>query len=137
MSVPHGVGAIWANMLWEMYWNLVAELGYDPDLYNGTGGNNLAYQLVMDGMKLQPCSPGFVTGRNAILAADQANYDGDLACSIWNAFAERGVGFGASQGASTILGDETESFVLPAECVDLIYASSFGFGTDRWSSVAP
>ncbi len=88
-------------------------------------------------MKLQPCSPGFVTGRNAILAADQANYDGDLACSIWRAFAERGVGFGASQGASTILGDETESFVLPAECVDLIYASSFGFGTDRWSTVAP
>ncbi len=26
---------------------------------------------------------------------------------------------------------------LAAECVDLIYASSFGFGTDRWSSVAP
>ncbi len=137
VSVPHGVGAIWANMLWEMYWNVVAELGYDPDLYNGTGGNNVAYQLVMDGLKLQPCSPGFVTGRNAILAADQANYDGDFACSIWTAFAERGVGFGASQGASTVLGDETESFVLPAECVDLIYASSFGFGTDRWSSVAP
>ncbi len=137
VSVPHGVGAIWANMLWEMYWNVVGELGYDPDLYYGTGGNNVAYQLVMDGLKLQPCSPGFVTGRNAILAADQANYDGDLTCSIWTAFAERGVGFGASQGASTVLGDETESFLLPAECVDLIYASSFGFGTDRWSSVAP
>ena len=50
---------------------MVAEFGYDPDLY-GTGGNNLAYQLVIDGMKLQPCSPGFVTGRNAILAADQS-----------------------------------------------------------------
>ena len=136
-SVPHGVGAIWANMLWEMYWNLVGEFGYDPDLYAGTGGNNLAYQLVTDGMKLQPCSPGFVTGRNAILAADQANYDGDLACPIWTAFAERGVGFGASQGSSGVVGDETESFVLPSECVDLIFADSFGFGTDRWSSVAP
>ena len=57
-SVPHGVGAIWANMLWEMYWNLVGELGYDPDLYYGSGGNNIAYQLVLDGMKLQPVQPG-------------------------------------------------------------------------------
>ncbi|HSM12676.1 MAG TPA: M36 family metallopeptidase [Thermoanaerobaculia bacterium] len=135
--VPHGVGEVWANMLWEMYWNLVAEFGYDPDLYGGTGGNNLAYQLVMDGMKLQPCQPGFVTGRNGILAADAANYDGDLACPIWTAFAERGVGTGASQGSQFVVGDETEDFTLPAECVDLIFASSFGFGTERWSSVTP
>ncbi len=136
-SVPHGVGAVWANMLWEMYWNLVGELGFDADLYYGNGGNNIAYQLVMDGMKLQPCSPGFVTGRDAILAADQANYDGDFACAIWKAFAERGVGVGASQGSSAVVGDETESFVLPAECVDLIFADSFGLGTDRWSTVFP
>ncbi len=134
-SVPHGVGAVWANTLWEMYWNLVGELGYDPDLYYGSGGNNIAYQLVLDGMKLQPCNPGFVTGRDAILAADQANYEGDLSCAIWNAFAERGVGFGASQGSSGVLGDETESFTLPSACVDLIFADSFGIGTDRWSNV--
>ena len=29
----HGVGAIWAQMLWEMYWNLVDEQGFEPDLY--------------------------------------------------------------------------------------------------------
>ena len=132
--MPHGVGAVWANTLWEMYWNLVGELGYDPDLYYGNGGNNVAYQLVLDGMKLQPCNPGFVTGRDAILAADQANHEGDLSCAIWNAFAERGVGFGASQGSSGVLGDETESFALPAECIDLIFADGFNFGTDRWSA---
>jgi len=136
-SVPHGVGAVWANMLWEMYWNLVDEIGYDPDLYHGTGGNNVAYQLVLDGMKLQPCSPGFVTGRDAILAADQANYDGDLQCAIWTAFAERGVGTGASQGSSTAIGDEIESFARPALCDDLIFASSFGLGFQRWSAVSP
>ena len=53
---------IWATMLWEMYWNIVGIDGYDPDVYFGTGGNNVAYQLVIDGMKLQPCAPGFVDG---------------------------------------------------------------------------
>ena len=61
-------------MLWEVYWNLVAKHGFNPDIYDAwtTGGNNLAIQLVTDGMKFQPCSPGFVDGRNAILAADVA-----------------------------------------------------------------
>lgn len=136
-SVPHGVGAVWANTLWEIYWLLVDEFGYDADLYHGTGGNNIAHQLVIDGMKLQPCQPGFVTGRDAILAADQANYDGDLACHIWTGFADRGVGFGASQGSSNVIGDETESFALPSQCIDLIFADSFGFDTDRWSTVSP
>ena len=71
-AVPHGVGFVWATMLWDMYWALVDEHGFNPDVYDAwnTGGNNLAIQLVLDGMKLQPCSPGFVDGRNAILAAD-------------------------------------------------------------------
>ncbi len=57
VAVPHGVGSIWAAMLWEVNWNLIAggsQSGLDPDIYNGTGGNNLMMQLVMDGMKLQP-----------------------------------------------------------------------------------
>ena len=119
-------------MLWEMYWNLVGEFGYDPDLYNGTGGNNLAYQLSLDGMKLQPCQPGFVTGRDGILAADQANYDGDLACHIWTAFAERGVGSAASQGSSNVVGDETElgdSRVQPA----VLRAADRAAGGSVWS----
>lgn len=136
-AVPHGVGAVWANTLWEMYWRLVDEFGYDPDIYHGTGGNNIAFQLVMDGMKLQPCRPGFVTGRDGILAADEASYDGDLACTIWSAFAERGLGAAASQGSEFAVGDEVEDFTLPAACVDLIFADSFGFGTERWSTVSP
>ena len=48
VSVPHGVGYVWATMLWEMTWELIDEYGFDPDLYNGTGGNNIAMQLVMD-----------------------------------------------------------------------------------------
>ena len=135
---PHGIGSIWATMVWDMYWKLVDRYGFDPDLYQGTGGNNLAFQLVMDGMKLQPCSPGFVDGRNAILAADAANYEGDNSCDIWEAFANRGLGAAASQGSSNNRNDGVEDFTLPAVCVDLIFADGFGMGsTVRWSSAAP
>ena len=54
ISQPHGIGYVWATMLWDMYWNLVDKHGFNPNLYESwsTGGNNLAIQLVMDGMKI-------------------------------------------------------------------------------------
>lgn len=119
VSVPHGVGYVWATMLWEMTWELIDEYGFDPDIYNGSGGNNLAMQLVIDGLKLQPCSPGFVTGRDAILEADQINNEGANQCRIWRAFAKRGLGYGASQGSSNSVSDGSVSFDMPpAEVLD-------------------
>lgn len=118
VAIPHGVGSVWAEMLWEMYGGLVEEHGFDADLYNGNGGNNLAMQLVIDGMKLQTCSPGFVDGRNAILLADQVNNAGANQCTIWEAFAKRGLGFSANQGDSGSVGDGSEAFDLPRNCVD-------------------
>ncbi len=35
VAVPHGVGSIWAAMIWDMYWNLVDEYGFDDDYYHG------------------------------------------------------------------------------------------------------
>jgi hypothetical protein len=67
LSKPHGVGYVWATMLWDLTWAFIDQYGFDPDFYNGTGGNNMVMQLVTDAMKLQPCSPGFVDGRDAIL----------------------------------------------------------------------
>ncbi len=127
VSVPHGVGSVWAQMLWEVYWNLVTKHGYDVDLYNGTGGNNIALQLVIDGLKLQPCSPSFIQGRDAILAADMANNAGENQCEIWNGFAKRGLGFSAISGSSFTVGDETEAFDLPSSCSmsDVIFANDF------------
>ena len=80
---PHGIGYAWASMVWEVYWNLVDEHGFNPNSTPrwATGGNNLAMQLVIDGMKLQPCSPGFVDGRDAILA-DQLLTNGENQCAI-------------------------------------------------------
>ena len=76
VSVPHGIGSVWCAMLWEVTWALIDQYGFDTDFYSGTGGNNIALALVTEALKLQPCSPGFVDGRNAILAADQALYQG-------------------------------------------------------------
>ncbi|WP_084426703.1 T9SS-dependent M36 family metallopeptidase [Aequorivita capsosiphonis] len=113
---PHGVGSVWAAMLWEMTWDLIDEYGYDSDIYNGSGGNNIALQLVMDGLKLQPCSPGFVDGRDAILEADEIANNGENRCLIWRAFARRGLGLSASQGSSNSKTDGTEAFDVPVEC---------------------
>jgi hypothetical protein len=115
LAVPHGIGYAWASMLWEVYWNLVQRDGF-ADLYTGEAGNTLALQLVMDGMKMQPCSPGFVDGRDAILAADQELTGGANQCEIWRGFAKRRVGVGASQGSANKIGDEVGSTTVPAGC---------------------
>lgn len=117
-SGPHPLGHIWASILWEVYWELVNEHGFNPDIYGdwSTGGNNLALRLVLDGMKLQPCSPGFVDGRDAILLADQNLTGGANRCLLWAAFARRGLGYSATQGSSSSRTDGSEAFDIPSSC---------------------
>jgi subtilisin-like proprotein convertase family protein len=109
LAVPHGVGYAWCTMLWEVTWGLIADHGM-------ANGFDIAMNIVNEGLKLQPCSPGFVDGRNAILAADQAIYGGANACTIWAAFAKRGLGFSAVQGSTSNTNDGTEAFDLPTSC---------------------
>ena len=136
-NVPHGVGEIWAAMLWEVYWNLVDTHGYDANLYSGSGGNNLAIQLVVDGMKMQGCDPTFVDARNAILLADLVNNSGANECDIWNGFAKRGLGMGAVAGGIG-RGEETEDFTVPAQCDFTIFSDGFESGnTSAWSNTVP
>lgn len=104
-TAPHPVGYVWTSMIWDMTWGLIEQYGFDPDFYNGTGGNNIAMQLVMDGLKSQPCNPGFVDARDAILAAvainpflDNDEERADVGCRVWTAFANRGLGWSADQG---------------------------------------
>lgn len=124
ISQPHGIGYVWNTMLWEVYWNLTHKHGYNPNIYDSweTGGNNLAFRLVMDGMKFQPCRPGFVDSRDAILNADVALTGGANQCEIWRGFTKRGLGASASQGSSLSRLDGVEAFDLPAECT----AATFG-----------
>jgi hypothetical protein len=110
--VPHGVGFVWATVLWDLTWAYIDKYGFDPDLYNGTGGNNKVIQLVTDGLKLQPCQPGFIDGRDALLAADLA-MGGEDQCMIWEVFAARGLGLNATQGSSGSRSDQVEDFSMP------------------------
>lgn len=118
--IPHGVGSVWATMLWELTWELVDDHGWDANIYNFTGdtnldaGNVVAMAIITEGMKLQPCSPGFVDGRDAIFAADVAIYGGVNECTIWDAFAKRGLGVSADQGSSGSTTDGTEAFDTPS-----------------------
>jgi Fungalysin metallopeptidase (M36)/Secretion system C-terminal sorting domain len=112
VAVPHGVGSVWCTILWDMTWDMIQLDGINPNLYNaaGTGGNSAALKLVTEGMRLQPCNPGFVDGRNAILRADTLFFGARYSCIIWKAFARRGVGVNASQGLSTSRSDQVVDF---------------------------
>ncbi|WP_187632003.1 M36 family metallopeptidase [Hymenobacter lutimineralis] len=110
----HDVGEVWATVLWDLNWAMIERYGYNADLYRGTGGNNKAMLLVMEGMKLQPCSPGFLDGRNAILAADKALFNSANQDLIWRVFARRGMGSNAIQGSGKSLSDNKAGFALPA-----------------------
>ena len=113
LSVPHGIGSVWCTTLWEVYWALVGAHGYDTDLYTGTGGNNLAIQLIIDGMKLQPSNPTYLEARDAIIQADQVNNAGANYDLIWAAFAKRGMGFSADDGGDPNSLAVTEAFDVP------------------------
>ncbi len=115
---PFNVGSVWGSMLWDLYWAFSDAYGWDPDLYHGTGGNNLAIQLVMDGLKIGPCNPGFIDGRDAILEADMINNSGANQCLIWSTFARRGLGEDATQGDPDSLFDGDEGHVVPRKCAD-------------------
>lgn len=112
------IGEIWASTLWDMTWDLSKAYGINTNFGNNTnteaGGNTIAMNLVMQGMKLQKCNPGCVDGRDAILKADTLLYGGKYSPIIWKAFARRGLGVGASQGSSCKAKDVTGSYAVPA-----------------------
>lgn len=127
-AIPHGVGWVWAGMLWDVFWSVTNAHpeGFNEDVYGDwtTGGNNRAIQIVTDGLAAQPCSPGFVDARNAIIASDLALTKvatpsatvGEYHCEIWTAFARHGLGTDASQGSSASVTDGAEGYGVPAGC---------------------
>jgi uncharacterized repeat protein (TIGR01451 family) len=113
----HALGEIWAAMTWDLYWALVEKYGYDADINNMNSGNARAIQLVMDGLKMQPCEPGFEDARNAIMLADKMNYNGADTCLISSVFARRGLGYYASQVDQYVATDGIENFDPIPVCV--------------------
>ncbi|QDO88178.1 metalloprotease [Ornithinimicrobium ciconiae] len=116
LATPHGVGHAWAATLWDLNWDLIDKHGFSSNLYTDwdTAGNTRALQYVMDGLKMQGCEPGFVAGRDGILAASEA-LGGEDTCNVWAAFARRGLGYSAVQG-TTNRDDNTEAFDVPPTC---------------------
>jgi uncharacterized repeat protein (TIGR01451 family) len=68
-------------------------------------------------MKFLNSSPGFIEGRDAILAADNVNYNGENECMIWSVFARRGVGWDAEGGLSSSRNDGNEGFESYPLCI--------------------
>lgn len=119
----HAIGFVWATMLWDLTWKYIEKYGYNSDVLASTiSGNAKALQLVIDGLKLQPCSPTFIDGRDAILQADAVGNAGADKCMIWSAFARRGLGVHASAGSKTVGNDQVEDFSVPAECNSVLAA---------------
>ena len=122
MGESHNRGEVWCAALWDMTWNIIKQVNsINPNIYdaNGGGGNTIALKLVTQGMKLQPCSPGFIDGRDAILQADQLLYNGAYSCAIREAFRRRGMGAFASQGSSESVTDQVPDFSAGSATVSL------------------
>ncbi|KAG0368504.1 Fungalysin metallopeptidase-domain-containing protein [Gamsiella multidivaricata] len=117
----HAKGEVWAQMLFEVYQNLHLRLPFTDIWYTNdktSYANTLVLQLVVDGMKLQPCMPSFIQARDAILQAEKLLTEGKYQCDIWKAFAKRGLGPKARViGANSPFGSiRSESFILPNGC---------------------
>ncbi|MDP9219094.1 MAG: M36 family metallopeptidase, partial [Actinomycetota bacterium] len=101
----HAAGEVWAQTLWDLRGALIGSLGQGP-------GTQLAESLVTRGMELSPTYPSMLDMRNAIIAADQADYAGAHVDALWTVFAARGLGFFASSKG----GDDSapvQSFAVP------------------------
>ena len=118
MAVPHGVGEIWGQAAWEMYWALVNEYGFDPNLYDAMGGagNQRAMLYVNEGLKNTICSPAFTDVRDGIIQAAVENYGGEDVCLLWEAFAEFGLGVDAVSGGPWSV-NPTNGCDNPAPCL--------------------
>ncbi|RDB18624.1 Extracellular metalloproteinase MEP [Hypsizygus marmoreus] len=107
----HAIGEIWANILHNVYAALVAARGWSPTAFtnpDGPEGNIVFLHLFIDALPLQPCNPTFINARDAWIQADINRYGGANRCTLWQAFASRGMGINAA--------DYGDSSAVPAGC---------------------
>lgn len=83
-------------------------------------GTTLMLQLLIDGMKIQPCRPDFLAARDAIVKAAEVLTGGgdDYACLLRHAFAKRGMGMDATVVGQTPWGGgrHTNGHQTPKYC---------------------
>ncbi len=117
MAVPHGVGSVFAQGMWEVYWALIGEHGFDADVYDAAGnaGNQRALLYMTEGLKDTMCSPTFLNVRDGIIQAATDNHGGEDVCLIWGAFAAFGMGSNASTPGPNST-TATNGFNIPTSC---------------------
>ena len=110
-----------------MYWDLVDQHGFDanlsnpPDLSNpsawaGWKGNQRALLYVVDGLKYTASSPTFVDARDGVIASAIAHFGGEDLCTVWQAFADFGLGTDAVSGGPNSTSPAINGFSLPPGC---------------------
>ncbi|KAJ7252047.1 Fungalysin metallopeptidase-domain-containing protein [Mycena rebaudengoi] len=99
LTEVHDIGEVWANILHNVYAQLVGALGFSTTARTtptGTQGNVVFLHLFLDALALQPCNPTFLTARDAWIQADANRFAGANRCVLWRAFASRGLGTNAA-----------------------------------------
>ncbi|PFH47079.1 hypothetical protein AMATHDRAFT_182533 [Amanita thiersii Skay4041] len=111
LNEVHDIGEVWANMLHNVYAALVAAHGWSATSRTnpaGTEGNIVHLHLFIDALQLQPCNPTFLSARDAWIQADANRYGGANRCTLWRAFASRGLGVNAI--------NHQDDFTVPSGC---------------------
>lgn len=110
----HNIGEVWCMTLWEVRSRIIASNGGDVPT-----GNNITLSLITDALKMTPINPSFTDARDAIIDADCAANGCNNEESIWNGFADRGLGYNAFAPLGIELGPVSphmgirESFLAP------------------------
>jgi subtilisin-like proprotein convertase family protein len=86
----HNAGEIWALTLWEVRSRIIAANANDVPT-----GNSKMLSIATDAMKMTPLNPSFTAARDALIDADCAANACANEQSIWDGFADRGLGYNA------------------------------------------
>ena len=124
VSVPHGVGSVWAQGYWEVYWALFDAHGFSASLKPPPNfldpvawkANHRALLYINEGLKNSACSPTFLDVRDGIIQAATDNFGAADVCLLWEAFAAFGLGVDATAVGSNSL-SVTNGFDVPPECL--------------------
>ena len=112
----HDNGEIWANVLWD------ARERFRQDLVRGSeaAAINEVHQLYVDALAISPPAPTMLDLRDAILDADALRNPGGQEsqnyCRLWEAFAARGMGLGATDTSDNGFNRVGPDYDVPGGC---------------------